>query len=223
MKATLRLLLSFAVLISPVAFAQPPGGKPVLSPAPPTPEPAETTDSGAAAGPHLAAAGATPIDVDPNYIIGPDDSILVNVWKEPAFSESVLVRPDGMITIPTLGDVAAAGKTPMQLAADLTTRLKKYIIDPTVTVSVLAINSKHIYLVGEVGKIGPMNMTPDMTVLQAIASAGGLTPYANKKHIYILRGEPGSKQKIPFDYKKAVKTGDSQGIILQPGDTIVVP
>jgi polysaccharide export outer membrane protein len=87
----------------------------------------------------------------------------------------------------------------------------------------LGINSKHIYLVGEVGHIGPMTMTPDMSVFQAIASAGGLSAYANKKHIYILRKDHGKERKIPFDYNKALKTGDDQGITLQPGDTIVVP
>lgn len=222
MKATLYLLFAFAVLISPVAFAQPPGGQPVLTPkaepAAQPPAPAEEQ-----AGPHVAPPDTAAVNVDPNYIIGPDDSIQVNVWKEPSFTESVLVRPDGKISIPALGDVAAAGMTPMQLAADLTTRLKKFIIDPTVTVTVLAINSKHVYMVGEVGKVGPLNMTPNMTVLQAIASAGGLSPYANKKHIYILRGEAGKQQKIPFNYNKAVKSGNSQGITLQPGDTIVVP
>lgn len=220
MKATLYALFVFAVLISPVAFAQPPGGQPVLTPKAEPPAATQTQDQ---PGPHVAAADAARVDVDPNYIIGPDDSIQVNVWKEPSFTESVLVRPDGKISIPALGDVDAAGLTPMQLAADLTTRLEKFIIDPTVTVTVLAINSKHVYLVGEVGRVGPLNMTPDMTVLQAIASAGGLSPFANKKHIYILRGEPGKQTKIPFDYNKAVKSGNSQGITLQPGDTIVVP
>lgn len=220
MKVTLQLLFAFAVLIPPVAFAQASSGKPVLTPEPPPPA---TAPPEPAAGPHVAAPNASPIDVDPNYVIGADDSIQVNVWKEPAFTEEVLVRPDGMISVPALGDVPAAGKTPMDLAADLTGRLKKLIIDPTVTVTVLAINSKHVYMVGEIGRVGPLPMTPNMTVLQAIATAGGLSPYANKKHIYILRGEPGKQVKIPFDYNKAVKTGNAQGITLQPGDTIVVP
>jgi polysaccharide export outer membrane protein len=220
MKDTLRLLFALAVLLSP-ALAQPPGGAPVISPKPSTEPQSASPDS--AAGPHVAPADTPPVDVDPNYVIGPADSIMVNVWKEPTFTESVLVRPDGMISVPALGDVPAAGKTPMQLAADLTTRLKKLIIEPTVTVTVVAINSKRVYLVGEIGHIGPLPMTPDMTVMQAIASAGGLTPFANKKHIYILRGEPGKQTKIAFNYKKALKTGDSQGITLEPGDTIVVP
>ena len=220
MNAILLCLFAFAVSSFQVASAQPPGGKPVLTATPPAaaPPPAQPVT-----GPHVAPDNAAPVDVDPNYIVGPDDSIQVNVWKEPTFSGAVLVRPDGMITLPALGDIPAAGRTPMQLAADITTLLKKFIIDPLVTVTVNGVNSKHVYLVGEIGHIGPLAMTPEMTVLQAIASAGGLSPYANAKHIYILRGEPGKQAKIPFNYKKAVKSGDMQGITLQPGDTIVVP
>lgn len=219
MKAISILLLLLTVSL-PAGSAQPPSGKPVLTATPPPPPPSPPPSLTSAS---IAPPGSAPVAVDPNYIIGPDDSLQINVWKEPTFSENVLVRPDGMISLPAMGDIPAAGRTPMQLAADITTLLKKLIIEPTVTVSVLSINSKRIYMVGEVGRVGPMAMTPDMTVFQAIASAGGLTPYANKKHIYILRGEAGKQKKIWFDYNKAVKTGDSQGITLIPGDTIVVP
>jgi polysaccharide export outer membrane protein len=220
MKALAALLLLIGVSSSRPCFAQQPGARPVITPAPESaPAAAPTAPEGA----RVAPADAPPVNVDPYYIIGPEDSILVNVWKEPSFTESVLVRPDGMISMPAVGDIPAAGRTPMQLATEITSQLKKYIIDPTVTITVLAVNSKHIYLVGEVGRIGPMAMTPNMTVLQAISSAGGVSAYANKKHIYIIRGEPGKQTKIPFNYTKAVKTGDSQGITLEPGDTIVVP
>ena len=220
MKVFAAVLVSFATLL-PHSFAQTPGTKPVLSAAP-DPAPADTTTT-PPAGPHVVAPETAAVDVDPNYIIGPDDSIRVDVWKEPNFTESVMVRPDGMISIPPVGDIPAAGRTPMRLASEIATVLKKYIIEPTVTVTVQGINSKHVYLVGEVGHIGPLPMTPNMTVLQAISSAGGVSAYANKKHIYIIRGDAGKQIKIPFNYTKAVKTGDSQGITLQPGDTIVVP
>lgn len=111
----------------------------------------------------------------------------------------------------------------MQLAADITSRLTKFVTDPIVNVSVIAVNSKRVFLIGEVGRVGPLPITPGMTILQAIAAAGGLTPYANRKHIYILRGDPAKQQKIFFDYTKAVKKGDMQGVSLLPGDTIVVP
>jgi polysaccharide biosynthesis/export protein len=185
------------------------GAKPVLSAAP-----------SAAAVPALVPAAASAGAVSPNYVIGADDTIQVTVWKEPNYSAGPLpVRPDGKITLPQAGDIPAAGLTPMQLSADITERLRNLVINPIVNVSVLAVNSKRVYLIGEVAKTGPIAITPGMTVLQAIAAGGGLTPYANKKHLYLLRGD----RKIPFDYSKALKKGDMQGVSLTPGDTIVVP
>ena len=162
--------------------------------------------------------------LDPDYVIGPGDSLEVNVFNEPKFSSSNLpVRPDGMISIALVGDIPAAGMTPTQLGAEITSRLKKDIMDPNVTVSVLAINSKRIYMVGEIGRVGPLPMTPGMNPLQAISTAGGPGPYANLKKIYILRTVAGKQQKIYFNYKKAIKDGDMQGVLLQSGDTIVIP
>jgi polysaccharide export outer membrane protein len=128
-----------------------------------------------------------------------------------------------MISLTLIGDVQAAGLTPMQLTASLTEKLKKYIQDPIVAVVVTGVNSKRIFVVGEVGHVGPMAMSPNMTPLQAIATAGGLTPFAKSGKIYILRGDPGKQKQIPFDYKKALKGDPKQQIALQPGDTIVVP
>jgi polysaccharide export outer membrane protein len=152
-------------------------------------------------------------------VIGADDSIQVTVWKEPNLSATLPVRPDGNISLPLVGDIPAAGFTPMQLAADITVRLKQFVTDPVVNVSVLGVNSKRVFLIGEVMHTGPLAITPGMTVLQAIAAGGGLTPYASRKHMYILRGT----QKIPFDYSKALKKGDMQGVSLVPDDTIVAP
>lgn len=157
------------------------------------------------------------------YVIGPDDSLSITVWKEPTLSGSVPVRPDGMISMALIGDLRAAGRTPMQLADDITEKLKKYVQDPNVSVVVMADTSQRIFLIGEVGHVGPVPMTPGMTPLQAIAAGGGLTPFANSKKIYILRNEGGKQQKIPFNYKEAFKGEGSQGITLKPGDTIVVP
>ena len=205
----------YSIMLLPTAvagLAQQTAGKPVLS-AEPSPAPAIVSVPQAAG----------QMAVSENYIIGPDDSVQVTVWKETNLSGSLLVRPDGKISLPLVSDIPAAGLTPMQLAADITERLKKFITDPVVEVTVLAVNSKHVFLMGEVMRVGPMAIVPGMSVLQAIATAGGLTPYANKKHIYILRGEPGKQQKISFDYTKALKKGDMQGVSLVPGDTIVVP
>lgn len=189
--------------------------KPILTPAPEPP--AQSAPAGPAA---PAGAGAA---VDPStYVIGPEDVLQITVWKEQQLSGSFPVRPDGMISMVLLGDVKAAGLTPLQLADELTKLYKKDILNPLVTVSVQGANSQHIYLVGEVGHVGPLQLLPGMTMLQVIAAAGGLTPYAHKTRIYILRGPQGNQQKIPFNYKKALR-GDNQNVTLEPGDTVVVP
>lgn len=158
-----------------------------------------------------------------SYVIGPDDVLAVSVWKEPELTNTLPVRADGMISLPLLNDVPAAGLTPMQLAASITEKLRKYVSDPRVTVTVTAMNSKRIYITGEVVKPGAMNLTPDMTVLQALSSAG-FTQFANTKGIYILRNESGKQTKIPVNYKKLIKGQDvGQNVSLKPGDTIVVP
>jgi len=192
-------------------LAQQVTGKPVLSAAPTTPAPAPAD-----------VPLATPLTISPNYIIGADDTLKIEVWKEPQLSGVQPVRPDGKISLPLINDVTAAGFTPMQLEADITARLTKFVTDPVVSVTVLGVLSKRVFMVGEVGRPGPMSLTPGMTILQAIATAG-LTPYANKKHIYILRGDPAKQEKILFDYNKAIKKGDMQGVTLVPGDTIVIP
>jgi polysaccharide biosynthesis/export protein len=162
-----------------------------------------------------------PLDAS-RYIIGPDDNLQVTVWKEPTLSGTIPVRPDGMISLVLVGDLPAAGLTPMALGADISQRLKKYIQDPVVTVVVLGVNSQRIFLVGEVMHVGPLMLTPGMTALQAIVSGGGLSPFASTKHIYILRNTAGKQEKLPFNYKQALK-GENQGVSLIPGDTIVVP
>jgi polysaccharide export outer membrane protein len=170
-----------------------------------------------------AAGGSTGGPLDPNrYVIGAEDSLQISVWKDPTLSGTIPVRPDGMISLNLIGDLKAAGLTPMALSADISQRLKKYIQDPVVTVVVLGVNSQRIFAVGEVNKVGPVMLTPGMTPLQAIVSAGGLTQFANSKHIYILRTVAGKQEKLPFNYKAALK-GDNQGVLLIPGDTIVVP
>jgi polysaccharide export outer membrane protein len=157
------------------------------------------------------------------YVIGASDVLTVTVWKEPSFSGTLLVRPDGMVSVPLLGDIQASGLTPLQLADQLATRLKKYIQDPNVSVVISQIHSKVIYMLGEVGKKGPIEMTPGMKLLEAISSAGGLTDYANSKKIYILRDEAGKRQNIPVHYKQALKGDSALNLALKPGDTIVVP
>lgn len=163
--------------------------------------------------------------VDPaSYVIGPQDVLQVNVWKEPELSTAAVpVRPDGKISLPLLVDIQAAGLTPSQLGAALTERMKKLVQDPQVTVVVAAINSKRVYVLGQVLHPGPLAMLPDMNVLQALSSVGGLSQYANAKKIYVLRSANGGPQRIPFNYKAALKGEAQQNLDLHPGDTIVVP
>jgi polysaccharide export outer membrane protein len=157
------------------------------------------------------------------YVIGPDDVLHIAVWKEADLTATLPVRPDGKISLPLLNDVQAAGMTPMQLASSLTEKLKKYLADPRVTVVVTQINSKRIYMVGEVARTGPMPMLPNMTVLQALATSG-LTQFANTKKIYVMRNENGKQVKMPVNYHKLVKGQDTErNYVLRPGDTIVVP
>jgi polysaccharide export outer membrane protein len=161
---------------------------------------------------------------DPDYMIGAQDILDITVWKEPEISRTVPVRPDGKISLPLLNDVQAAGLTPMQLGALITEDLKKYVAGPQVTVIVTAINSKRIYIVGGVGRPGAFPLLPNMTVLQALSSAGGIGQFANGKKIYVLRTEKGRQLKIPFNYKEALAgLRPEQNIELRPGDTIVVP
>ena len=162
-------------------------------------------------------------NVAADYTIGPSDSLEVNVWKEPTLSGPQPVRPDGMISMSLVGDLQASGLTPMQLSVAIAARLKQYINSPLVTVTVLGVNSKKIFLLGEIAKPGELPLSPGMSPLQAIASSGGLTPYANSRRIYILRTAGGKQQRIAFDYKKAIKDGNLQGVTLLSGDTIVVP
>src|SRR5207245_4813920 len=130
----------------------------------------------------------------PSYVIGDDDTLHISVWKEPDLTATLPVRPDGKISMPLLDDVQAAGLTPMQLAAAMTEKLKKYIADPRVTVVVTAMNSQRIFVLGKVLHTGAMPLTPNMTVLQALASAG-FAQFANTKGIYILRIMNGKQQK----------------------------
>jgi polysaccharide biosynthesis/export protein len=158
-----------------------------------------------------------------DYVIGADDTLHITVWKEPDMSVNLPVRPDGKISMPLLDDVQAAGMTPMQLAAAIKEKLKKYISDPRVTVVVTAMNSQRIYVTGEVAHTGPIQLLPGMTVLQALSSAG-FTQFSNLKAIYLLRTENGQQTRIPFRYKDAIRGKNTQNdIALKPGDTIVVP
>jgi len=161
---------------------------------------------------------------DPSYVIGAQDVLDIDVWKQKELTRTVEVRPDGRISLPLLNDIQASGLTPMQLAATITDRLKKFITDPQVTVIVTQINSQRVYILGEVTKPGAYPLLPGMNVLQALSSAGGFTMFANTKKIYVLRKQGGKQQKFPFNYKAVISGKHTdQNIVLRAGDQIVVP
>jgi polysaccharide export outer membrane protein len=163
--------------------------------------------------------------VPDDYVIGEGDVLHVSVWKEPDASvASVVVRPDGKITMPMLKDLQVSGLTPAQAEKVVTEQLSKFISAPDVTVIVSGIHSKRIYIVGGVKKEGPIPYTYRMTILQALSEAGGLTDYAKKKKIYVLRRENGRDYQLPFDYDAVLKGERMElNIPLMPGDTLVVP
>lgn len=158
------------------------------------------------------------------YRIGCGDILGIMTWKEKDFTTSVLVRTDGKITFPLLGDIQAAGRTPMDLAREITTRLKEYITVPTVTVTVNSPGSQQFYILGEVAKTGQYPLTTNLTALQAFALAGGFTEWASKKEILLMRKVDGKEKIFHINYKEILKGNDSdQNLQIQAGDTIIVP
>jgi polysaccharide biosynthesis/export protein len=167
---------------------------------------------------------ATPVPAPPGYVIGPDDVLQVLYWREKDVSAEVSVRPDGMISLPLLNDVVAAGLTPDQLHDKVNELAKKYFEDPSVTIVVKTINSRRVYITGSVNKPGTYPLTAPTTVLQLIAMAGGLTEFAKENDIAVMRTENGKPMRYPFKYKDVAKGKNlKQNIELKPGDTVIVP
>ena len=162
---------------------------------------------------------------DDSFVIGANDVLAINVWKEPDVSRSVPVRSDGKISLPLAGEVQASGLTPLKLEQDIASKLQSFISEPEVTVIVQQINSQKFNILGMVSKPGSYSLTNSSTVLDAIAAAGGFRDFAKQKSIYILRRSPsGTEARLPFNYKDVVKGKNSdQNVKLQPNDTIVVP
>ncbi len=156
------------------------------------------------------------------YRVGADDEITISVWHEPEFSQTVVVRPDGMITLPLLNDIKIAGLSTEELRNLVTDKLKTVVNDPQVTIIVKTIRSLKVYLVGAVGKQGMYPLSSGLTVLELITEGGGLGPFAKSGSIYILRSVDGKQVRIGFDYKKAMQ-GRGEDPVLQSGDKVVVP
>ena len=207
-----RLQIALGLLLMPFAFAWNAAAQSKDSNSNQKPE-AETKPPAAAAAPAV---------TDQEYRIGPQDVLQIDVWKEPEITRTIPVRPDGKISLPLLHDVQAAGLTAMQLAVNIRDGLTKYLNSPQVTVTVTQINSRRVFVTGEINKSGALPLLPGMTVLQALASSGGFTQFAKEKGIYILRTENGKQVKLPYNYKDVLK-GTKEDMPLQAGDVIVVP
>ncbi len=190
------------------------------------PEPTRTKDNAEGSKPATpsgtADTGSPAIDPD-TYRIGLDDQLMISVWREPELSMSVAVRPDGMITLPLVNDVHVVGLKPLDLQQLLSDKLKPFVSEPQVTVIVQNIRSRKVYLVGNVSKQGSYNLEGGETVLQLLASAGGVGTFAKADSIYVLRIENHKQVRIPFQYKRAIKGKAKDDIVLQPGDVVVVP
>lgn len=160
--------------------------------------------------------------ISADYRLGAGDKLRIEVYKDPQLSQSLQIRPDGKITMPLIGDIAAVGLTPLELRDRLATMLKDYVTNPVVTVIVQEAVASNVYVMGEVNKPGPLAMTGPMTVLQALAMAGGFKDFANTRDIRVLRRTATGVDTIRFNYREAVK-GNGAPVYLRSGDTIIVP
>ena len=160
----------------------------------------------------------------PSYKIGPGDVLIVSVWKEEGLQQEVLIRPDGGMSFPLAGDIKAGGKTVSQLQKVLTSKIKRYIPDPVITVSVMKVLNNKVFVVGKVARPGEFVATHYVDVMQALAMAGGLNAYASSNNIKILRRINGKIKSFPFEYDDVAKGEElHQNIILKSGDVVVVP
>lgn len=175
--------------------------------------------------PSIPVAGGTAPAAAPGYRIGACDVLTIVVRKEPEASvDSAVVRSDGVITVPMVKEVSAAGLAPRELESILTEKYAHFIRDPDVTVVVKEIHSERVFVVGAVRKEGPISLGAPLTVLQALSAAGGLTDYAKRNKITILRVQNGRQVRIPFNYSAVINGADpDRNTFLRPGDTIVVP
>jgi polysaccharide export outer membrane protein len=205
---------STCLLLSSGLWAQAPSGSAATAPTANPAQPSQNADASTASKPH-----------DDSFVIGNDDVLAINVWKEPDISRSIPVRSDGKISLPLVGEVQAAGRTPLKLEVEIAGRLKNYISEPEVTVIVQQINSQKFNILGQVNHPGTFVISNSLTVLDALALAGGFRDFAKQKSIYVLRqNADGTQTRLPFNYKEVIKgQNPAQNIRLQPRDTIVVP
>jgi polysaccharide export outer membrane protein len=215
-KISYRFILGtfLSVILANGIAAQTPGDHPAADKAASAVQPADDS-----------AASHTGVAHDSSFTIGVDDVLAINVWKETELSRTIPVRTDGKISLPLVGELQAAGRTPLQLEQEITEKLRSYMTEPEVSVMVQQINSEKINVLGEVVKPGAYTLSVAPTVMDAIAAANGLKDFAKKKAIYVLRkNATGGEDRFPFNYNDFIKgKNTTQNVKLQPQDTVVVP
>jgi polysaccharide biosynthesis/export protein len=210
MRTLVAVALALAALVQGVALAQS--------------RPSPAGRQRAAAPATVSAVPAPPAPTETGFTIGPEDVLGVLFWRDAEMSGDVTVRPDGMITLPLIRDIMAAGLTPDQLSDRIQEAAREYITDATVTVAVRQMNSRKVFITGEVARPGAYPLASSTTVMQLIAVAGGLTEFAEHKRISIMRVEDGKTRTFDFDYRDVARGRKrEQNILLKPGDTVVVP
>ncbi|HZQ66961.1 MAG TPA: polysaccharide biosynthesis/export family protein [Terriglobales bacterium] len=216
LRLPLCLVTFFLLLISSQSWAQSGAGDH---------QPSTPTQIARAGDADISMRGSSGKPHDDGFIIGTDDVLAVNVWKEPDISRAVPVRSDGKISLPLVGEVQAGGQTPKQLEIAIASKLQSYISEPDVTVIVQEIKSQRFNVLGQVTRPGSYQLTNAMTVLDAIALSGGFRDFAKQKSVYVLRPKPdGTQVRLAFNYKDVIKgRNPEQNIRLEPRDTVVVP
>jgi polysaccharide biosynthesis/export protein len=164
------------------------------------------------------------LEVKPEYVVGEGDTLHIDVWQEPEVSQNVVVRPDGKVSLPLVNEIKISGMTPLEIQGLVAEKLKTFVNQPKVTVTVMEVHSRKAFITGEVAHPGEYPLNTQVTVLQLIAQAGGFTPFAKTESIMILRVSDGKEQRLKFKYKEVLRGKNTdQNIALEPGDTVVVP
>lgn len=207
--AAAALCALVAIPVAAQSGGQPAVQEPATIEATPGYEPMNTSDT------------IAPVDLD-SYEIGAEDQLQVRVWHEAELSGNVVVRPDGMITLPLIGEVLAAGRTPQQLKEEITEKLGEVVVRPEVMVAVISVRSKKYYITGQVNRTGQFSLVVPTTILEALSGAGGFQQWAKRKNIRILRN--GGRETLKFNYDQVTKGKNlDQNVYLQNGDHIIVP
>jgi len=209
-------LCLFGLLIMPAAAQDVAGPVAAISGA--------SSSAGSTNTPNNVPTSRAPSPVPSSYIVGEADVLRINVWKQPELSQNVVVRPDGIVSVPLVGELRVSGMTPVQIEDVLVSELKRFVNEPRVTVTVTEVGSKAVYITGEVQHPGAYPLIGPIDILQIIAKAGGVTPFAHRKSMFVMREVNGKKEKLPVNYSRIFRgKNPEQNILLQPGDTIVVP